>query len=406
MSKPTHRERLLHLLAEAISDGSFAMLVLARPVADGNLKSVRVRPVVIKGRNLLQAVHRRTRGETAANHEPEALRNWVAEVLGRDFLSANLFTSAADWQWESRDGRERLVRSAATTKPVAQDASAHAHDTPKARPIAAGEPWLATLGVTTPDGAVRKDMAHKYRQINRFVELLGHLVGQSDLAASGRPVHIVDMGCGKGYLTFATWQWFNRVAGIQARVTGIELRPALVDSCNALAKACGFETLGFRAGTIADAPLDDADVVIALHAGDTATDDALLRAIRGGARLIVTAPCCHKEIRSKLRQPAALPGLLEHGILLERHAELLTDAIRALCLEASGYRTKVFEFVGAEDTPKNLMLAATRLASPDPARQAEAAARIRNILTFHGLDGQRLASQLGLLGAAADDYAH
>jgi hypothetical protein len=168
------------------------------------------------------------------------------------------------------------------------------------------------------------------------------------------------MGCGKGHLTFGAWHLLHRVWGKPVRVIGVEQRPALVTAANELARHIGATGLEFVAGTIDSVQLPPLDGLIALHACDTATDDAIRRGIVLGAKLIVVAPCCHQQVRPELGKPAPLAPILEHGLMAERMAEWVTDGLRALYLEAAGYRTKVIEFVASEHTPKNLMLAGIR----------------------------------------------
>jgi SAM-dependent methyltransferase len=209
-------------------------------------------------------------------------------------------------------------------------------------------------------------------------------------SATAGPLRVVDAGCGKGYLTFA----ISALLGDHATVHGIEARPELVALCNDVAAAQGFAPrLAFTAGTIADSPAEAVDVLIALHACDTATDDALARGIASGAKLIVVAPCCQKELRPQLTAPPVLAGPLRHGIFQERQAEFVTDALRAELLEWSGYRTKVLEFVSTEHTAKNLMIAAIKARPPGDAADAR---RVRALAAFYGIHSQRLAAHLGL----------
>jgi hypothetical protein len=200
------------------------------------------------------------------------------------------------------------------------------------------------------------------------------------------------MGCGKGYLTFAAWQLFQKIARRPVHVRGVEQRPELVELCNRAARECGCDGLEFAAGTIADAPLTKLDVLIALHACDTATDDAIAKGIAAGAVLIVVAPCCHRELSPQLKAPPVLDPALRHGIFHERHAEFVTDALRTLLLEWAGYDTQAFEFISTEHTAKNLMIAAVRRAQPTD-REA-AAARARDFAEFYGIRAQQLARLL------------
>jgi hypothetical protein len=199
------------------------------------------------------------------------------------------------------------------------------------------------------------------------------------------------MGSGKGYLTFA----LAEILGSRATITGIEARPDLVELCNRVARETALASvLRFMAGTIAHTPLQACDVLIALHACDTATDDALARGIAAGAKLLVVAPCCQKELRRQLVAPPVLAAALRHGIFQERQAEFVTDALRAQLLEWAGYRTKVFEFISTEHTAKNLMIAAIRERSPAD-RVAPSAQRTREFARFYGIKQQHLARALG-----------
>lgn len=203
-------------------------------------------------------------------------------------------------------------------------------------------------------------MSDKYRQIHHFIELLAP-------ALRGLPnrkeLRVVDMGSGKGYLTFAIYA-FLKQEGFKVEVAGIERRRPLVDLCNSVAGRCEFGDLRFEAGEISTARLDGVDMVVALHACDTATDDALYRAIAADAQLILVAPCCHKELRPQLAAPAALAPLFMHGIQTDRMAEAITDALRCMYLDGSGYVTRIQEFIAWEHTAKNLLIIAAKGPKP------------------------------------------
>jgi hypothetical protein len=207
-----------------------------------------------------------------------------------------------------------------------------------------------------------------------------------------KPFTRVDMGSGKGYLTFAAFDWLRRFGRPNLIVRGIEARAELVELCNRVAQENGLAQLRFETGTIANAQLDRVDVLVALHACDTATDDAIAKGIRAGASLILVAPCCHKELRPCLKPPTVMADALKHGILLERQAEFVTDALRAALLEWAGYDTKVFEFISTEHTGKNLMIAATKRTWTGD--RESLAVRVRELARFYGIEFQRLANQL------------
>jgi hypothetical protein len=243
-------------------------------------------------------------------------------------------------------------------------------------------------------------MQGKYRQLEKFIEIVDRLVSEAGLLEAG-PLHVVDMGSGKGYLTFGVWHHLKLNLGIEATVVGIDSRAELVELCNNAATAHGCAGLSFIAGEIGAVTVPPAEIVIALHACDTATDDALFHAVSTGARVIVSAPCCQKEVRPQLKSPAELEPLLRDGIQRERMAELVTDAVRARLLEASGYRTQVFEFVSTEHTAKNTMITGVKIEPPNPDQSATARAEATAMLTHFGISRQRLAEHLEILKSPA-----
>lgn len=399
------RDRFLDLLRAAVRDGSLTKLTLGKyRGAEPALQNLFVRPVTLKDGPHLTFVWRFATRDVTKNHPPTDALAHLEPLIGADFLDAHLFTATQHAQFESQpDGAARLKLTAvaagtpsipaptlAPTLPLAPAArSAAAHDRVKTRAIRADAPWLRALGVTNDRGQPREGMADKFRQIQKFAELLTHLLAEAELPAA-RPLQIVDMGCGKGYLTFA----LAELLGERAQIRGVDARPELVALCNQVAETHGLSsTLGFQSGTIADAALEECDVLIALHACDTATDDALARGIAAGARLLVVAPCCQKELRPQLTAPPVLAGALRHGIFQERQAEFVTDALRAQLLEYAGYRTKVFEFISTEHTAKNLMIAGIR-AQPASEPAGAEARRVRDFARFYGVRSQRLAARL------------
>jgi hypothetical protein len=388
------RDRFFDLLRSAIQDGSLVKLTLGKyRGTDATLQNIFVRPVGLKTGPHLAFVTRHATRDVTKNFEAEAAVTEVDRLLGATFLDAHLFTTTQTAQFESEpDGAARLKVTAVGKEKQPPAAS---HDRAKQYPIPADTPWLRALGVTNERGQPREGMADKFRQIQKFAELLQHLIAEAfpTLSESGAsaPLHIVDMGSGKGYLTFAIAALLRE----RAIVRGIEVRPDLVALCNKVAMESGLEqSLTFNAGTINEATIGHCDVLIALHACDTATDDALARGISAGAKLLVVAPCCQKELRRQLQAPPVLADALRHGIFQERHAEFATDALRAQLLEWAGYRTKVFEFISTEHTAKNIMITAvkTEEAATDRAKLVE---RVRKFAAFYGIHSQRLAQHLG-----------
>ncbi|MBI4663582.1 MAG: SAM-dependent methyltransferase [Verrucomicrobia bacterium] len=414
MSKPDPARQLIEHLATSLADGTFVRLILSRPVRPkGELVKVFARCVQLKRQPHLSFTFRYSTKDITKNMSLPAGIEWVRNHLGREFRSALLSTTQRDWQFSALEsGGYRIVAH----QPAITQAPPRDHDQPRKSILdESAHDWLQGLGVIDATGKVRDRMADKHRQINRYLEIFSHLaddcgwrvlggtgdqpvpsgdppdgtaesfknqssaafasgftsmpVGESPPGAGGSPalpelqgaeLLIGDMGCGKGYLTFGVWHLFRRIWHIRARVIGVEVRPDLADSSAKLAREIGAEGLEFIPGTIDSAELPRIDGLIALHACNTATDHAILRGIELGAKLILLAPCCHKELRPQMAHPEALAAVLRHGIMEERMAEWITDGLRALSLEWAGYCTKMFEFVSAEHTAKNLMISAVR----------------------------------------------
>lgn len=387
MSQPSALERFLSLLRSSIEQGTWVKLTLGKyRGAEAGLKNIFARPVVLKSGPHVSFVYRYETRDVTKNQIPaEALRT-IEGLLGGDFLDAHLFTPAQTAQLSTDGaGQQRLHLKLASAAPMSATSG---HDKARHHLIPPDAPWLQALGITNERGQPREAMAAKFRQINRFVELLSHLTDETVLPTD-RPFRIVDMGCGKGYLTFAVAAFF----GDRAKVVGVEARPELVDLCNKVARREKFTQLEFVQGTIAALPPREIDVLIALHACDTATDDALMKGVAANAALLIVSPCCQKELRPQLTAPPVLASPLRHGIFQERQAEFVTDALRAELLEWAGYRTKVFEFISTEHTAKNLMIAAIRERQRGDAVIEK---RIREFAAFYGIREQTLARELGL----------
>ena len=388
------RTRLLAKLDASLRAGAFVKLTLSEyRGAEKGLRNLYGRPVELRDGPQVSLVWRYATRDVTKNVPPGEVVAALGKLLGAEFGRAHLFTTTGDWQLQCDAAGEGKLKA---SRPVFAVAPAPEHDQKKCAALAVEHaPFLRALGVTSATGEARPGMADKLRQIQRFVEILGHLTDDSPLRER-RALRVLDMGAGKGYLTFATAAFF-RDRGVEADITGVEARAELVELTNRVARETGFPRLHFERGAIGDFAGKNgaADLLIALHACDTATDDALHHGIRAGASLILAAPCCHQEIRAQLTPPPVLREVLRHGILAEREAEIVTDGIRALLLEIHGYKASVFEFIAPEHTGKNLMIAAHRRAQPLPAEPLRE--RLRELLAFYGIRGQRLAKLLGEL---------
>ena len=389
MSAPDRIAEFLEAVSASFADGSLLKLKCGGyngPEAE--LKSFEARKVSIKAGERLSFVFRYKTRDITKNFSIEEARAFLGEALGTIWRSAQLETTNFDIKFEIQGDKIHFKRRAVSGR----EAATASHDRTKNRPLTeTDKPWLHALGITGKDGAVRADAQDKFRQINKMVEIFAPLI-QGLKAENPR---ILDMGAGKGYLDFALYDYLSG-QGKSAEIIGVELRPQLVGDGNATAKASGFAGLRFEAGTILDYDASGADAVIALHACDTATDDAIFQGIRAGAVLIAVAPCCHKQIRREIDRGQSddrLEFLLRHGTFLEKQSEMVTDGLRSLLLEASGYRTKVFEFVSDAHTPKNNLIVAQK--GKAPSREATLS-RIAEVKAMFGISRHYLEGLLGL----------
>ena len=386
---PEKTDEFIDRLRRSLENGSFVKLTLGNYKGpDDQLQKILVRIVNTKKGTRLFFLYRGATRDTAKNYAPETAIALISEALDGQFFSGHLFTTESDFQLEvGKKGKARLNAG----KPTFKTAPRAEHDREKTTQIDASAFYLKALGITDETGRVRDKQQDKWRQINKFVEILANLVDKSELKGRSE-LKIVDMGSGKGYLTFAAYDYFSNIRGMNVTVTGVDTKQGLVDLGNSVASASGFDGLSFSLGTIADYPVAGVDILIALHACNTATDDALYKAISANAGLIVAAPCCHQEIRPQINPPAMLKDVLRHGIMMERTAEFVTDALRSLLLERSGYSTRLFEFVPMEHTAKNIMLVGTRQSSPKSPEPI--IDQIREIKAAYGIEHQRLETLL------------
>ncbi|NOT71676.1 MAG: SAM-dependent methyltransferase [Hyphomicrobium sp.] len=346
----------------SISAGTFVRLTLGKYRGAGDAEKIVLTPVAIKGAAMLKAVTSHARKDVTQNYAVEDAVTFVEKVLGADYLSATLFTTAED---VTLGYTKKKTTTLTRGKPTFSSVPVAEHNRAKQYIVDASRPYLAGLGVSDGKGAIKPSMYAKFKQICHFVEIVESLISESDVRDASA-LRVTDIGSGKGYLTFALYDHLAAKPGRQASVTGIEIRPELVALCNDLAVKSGFSGLTFEAVAAAQSAPRANDIMIALHACDTATDDAIYQGIKGNAALIVTAPCCQHELAPQLtRAVKPLDGLLKFGLFKQRQADLVTDAARCLLLEAQGYTVKVIEFVSTEHTAKNILIAAIRDARVD-----------------------------------------
>ena len=383
-------EKFVADFAESLNDKTFVKMTLGNyRGTDAHLQKLLIRLVETKKGARLFFLYRQDTRDTAKNFEFTEGVAKVKEYLGADFFSGHLFTLNNDFQLDiGKKGKSRLN----VARPTFKDVPEAAHNREKPTLVNQNAFYLKALGITTDTGEIRDKQQDKWRQINKFVETLGSLIDKSPLA-SQKELHIVDMGAGKGYLTFAAYDYFKNTRKINVKITGVDTKSELVGLCNDIAKGSEFDNLHFVHGWIGDYELENADVLIALHACNTATDDAIFKGIKANVELIVVAPCCHQEIRPQMKAPDFLSGIFRHGIMLEREAETVTDGLRSLLLEKSGYSTKLFEFISTEHTPKNNMIVGVRhTKTVDAEKLGE---QIKAIKEFYTIKEHRLEKLLG-----------
>ena len=303
----------------------------------------------------------------------EQVKNLVPEV----FQNVSLFTLTEDVTLlVSKKGKPTLMCKK-TSENREVDMS---HDHEKQRLIDPSNIWWHLLGLTTRDGKVIADMQHKFKQICKYVEIVDGVMRQTKFDDE---IHIADMGAGKGYLTFALYEYLTKNYDKKIVMEGVEIRKDLVLKINDIIEKCKLPNFKFNENSIENYKPEKLDVLIALHACDTATDDAILKGIRNNAKLIICAPCCHKQIRREMEKSGKTDAITKYGIFLERQAVMITDAVRALVLEYCGYKTQVMEFIEIDNTPKNVLLVGRK--SDKPVDKEAVATQIKNLLEQYGI---------------------
>lgn len=351
---------------------------------------VKIRPVRIKGELLFQETLYRGTQVFHHNYEKEEMTKRIQELMNGQFGQAQLMAVRQDASvLVSRKGKitikikNNITGSNADTTGGWADMpgsgtadkaaeSRLAHNRTKHYILEEGHPvdFLVELGVQTPEGKVTKARYDKFRQINRYLEFIEDVLEE---LPKDRTIRIIDFGCGKSYLTFAMYYYLHELEKRDIQVTGLDLKEDVIDHCNRIARQCGYEKLHFEKGDISTyVGADRVDMVVSLHACDTATDYALEKAVKWGARVIMAVPCCQHEVNRQIKCSQLKP-VLKYGLLKERLSALVTDAVRANLLEQQGYDTQILEFIDMEHTPKNLLIRAVKRNDMRPRRAGELA---------------------------------
>lgn len=348
-------ENIKKLLCETLNI-DFIQAILSNPRTKEGIIKVKVRPVMMKDRLFLQL---ETFSKTQAFHEnlePEAAVERIVDYM-KEFKQMQMATKDTDYTiLVSKKGKVTIQKKAVKTS---RNVKIQAHNRSKKYILQEGMkvPFLQDLGVMTQDGKIVRTRFDKFRQINRFLEFIEDILPQLD---KDKEITILDFGCGKSYLTFAMYYYLHELKQYDIRIIGLDLKSEVIAHCNALSKEYGYEKLTFLEGDIADYEgVNEVDMVVTLHACDTATDYALAKAVGWNAKVILSVPCCQHELNRQIENEVLAP-IMKYGLLKERFAALVTDGLRAEYLESMGYDTQVLEFIDMEHTPKNILLRAVK----------------------------------------------
>ena len=393
-------QKFIDKLQASLNDGSFVKLTLSKPSAisrqqSADLNNVYVKPIILKNEKMFSFTYRYERRDETKNYDAEQTLEIINQLVPNVFLNASLFTLTEDITLLISKKGKATVMSKAVKEQREQNVQ---HDKVKNRLINTDNPWWFKLGLTTREGKVTADMQHKFKQICKYVEIVDGVM--KNVKFDGK-IRIADMGAGKGYLTFALYEYLTQRCKYDIEMEGIEIRPDLVAKINEIIKESNLKDFRFVESSIdsyqlsaissqlsvgngqqstdngqqtfcnisatqqlSNSATQQLDVLIALHACNTATDDAIIKGIESGAKLIICAPCCHKQIRQEMEKSKVVDPITRYGIFLERQAVMITDAIRALIMEYYGYKTQVMEFIEMEHTPKNILLVGRKSEAP------------------------------------------
>ena len=360
-------EKKIQTTLTHIVNSTLIEAILSNPRKRDDIFKCKVRPVMIKKRLHFQIEEWKGNQVFHQNLEQEDTLSHLFSLLTNQFRQAQITTLSEDISiLISKKGTVTVKSKKRTSKAPSLPFN---HNRTKKYILEEGRPvpFLVDLGVMTPEGTVTHSRYDKYRQINRFLEFVEDILPKLD---KNRELTILDFGCGKSYLTFALYYYLKLLKGYRIKIIGLDLKEDVIRHCNHLAATYGYDTLHFLKGDIADyTGVNQVDMVVTLHACDTATDYALAKAVNWNAKVILSVPCCQHELNRQIENTILQP-VLKYGIIRERMSALFTDAIRAEHLEACGYRTQLLEFIDMEHTPKNILIRAVYQGSPSPNKES------------------------------------
>ncbi len=377
-------KQLEELLGDAV-DGNLYRMILSNPRRKDRAFKIKIRPVMIKGCILFQETVYEGTKVFHENYTGIEMQRRIGERLEQDFKQCQI--EHRDWKavvLVSNKGKMTINRRRQFPESGNTESVQLSHNRIKHYILEEGKqvPFLVDLGVQTKEGKVVRAKYDKFKQINRFLEFIEDIL---PTLSKERTVHIIDFGCGKSYLTFAMYYYLHDLKGYDIEITGLDLKEDVIGRCQELSRKYGYEKLQFVKGDISEYDgRDSVDMVVTLHACDTATDYALEKAVRWNAKVILSVPCCQHEINRQICNKQLEP-ILQYGIIKERMSALITDALRADLLEAAGYETDILEFIDMDHTPKNILIRAVKREHANPAKQKETAEKVNGVTEFLGI---------------------
>lgn len=379
-------EQLRILLQDTVNENLY-QIILSNPRDKEKAFKIKVRPVMVKGEILYQKTVYEGTKVFHENEKADAIIACIGREITENFKQCEIeHRSRKATILVSKKGKMTIKeKKLAMTDEKKEQRLVLSHNRVKKYILEEGKPvpFLIDLGVQTKEGRIVRARYDKYKQINRFLEFIEDIL---PTLSKERTIQIIDFGCGKSYLTFAMYYYLHHIKNYDVEITGLDLKEDVIEHCNQLSVKYGYDKLHFLKGDIAEYEGKDAvDMVVTLHACDTATDYALQKAVLWNARVILSVPCCQHEVNKQIHNEALQP-VLKYGIIKERMSALITDAVRANLLESKGYEVDILEFIDMENTPKNLLIRAVKRTKEDKGRQEKRMEQTRQVETFLGIN--------------------
>lgn len=381
-------------IAKAIGDNldtDFIDMIFSNPVNESELLKVKVRPIMLKGSLVYQASEYRGKQIFHRNFTTEELLEKLPDWLENNLKQVQMKTNRKSITiLISKKGKATIRIKNITTNITGKNndtliQNTFSHNREKTYILTEGTPvpFLIDLGVMTPEGKIVNSKYDKFKQINRFLEYIEDILPSLD---KDKELTIIDFGCGKSYLTFAMYYYLKELKNYSIQVIGLDLKKDVIKKCNQLASSYGYDRLNFLEGDIASFEgVDKVDMVVTLHACDTATDYALFKAVSWDAEVILSVPCCQHELNGQMNCEVLRP-VIKYGLIKERFAALATDALRGEALEAVGYRTQILEFIDMEHTPKNILIRAVKKTHQKVVISSDKLSSINDCRNFLGVE--------------------